>query len=65
MRDSRCVDLGWSRAEHVLHSLRAHAAGEANHDTRLWIILWLELWARIVLEGSLDRSASLMDFTKG
>jgi len=65
MRDSRCVDLGWIRPEPVLRRLREHASGEANHDTRLWIILWLELWARIVLEGSLDRSASLAPLVRG
>jgi asparagine synthase (glutamine-hydrolysing) len=57
--DSRCVARGWIRAEPVLRRLDEHVAGRATHDTRLWLILWLELWARIVLEGSLSRTASL------
>ncbi|MGH7286808.1 MAG: asparagine synthase (glutamine-hydrolyzing) [Myxococcota bacterium] len=57
--DSRCVARGWIRAEPVLRRLDEHVAGRAAHDVRLWLILWLELWARIVLEGSLARSTSL------
>jgi asparagine synthase (glutamine-hydrolysing) len=59
MRESRCVARGWIRAEPVLRALDDHRAGRASHETRLWLVLWLELWTRIVLEGTLDRSASL------
>jgi asparagine synthase (glutamine-hydrolysing) len=61
--DSRCVARGWIRPEPVLRALAEHAEGRAEHDTRLWLVLWLELWARIVLEGSLARSSSLGDAT--
>ncbi len=59
LADSRCVAHGWIRPEPVLRALAEHAEGRAEHDTRLWLVLWLELWARIVLEGSLARSSSL------
>jgi len=61
LRESRCVEHGWIRAEPVARALDEHVAGRRQHDTRLWLILWLELWARIVLEGSLGRDASLTD----
>ncbi len=59
MDESRCVALGWLRADPIMRALREHANGARDHSTRLWLILWLELWVRVVLEGSLDRSASL------
>lgn len=59
MQDSRCVALGWIRAEAVERCLEEHLSGRSQHDTRLWLILWLELWVRIVLEGSLERGTSL------
>jgi len=59
MRESRCVQRGWLRAEPVLRRLDEHESGRADHDIRLWLVLWLELWARIVLEKSLPRDGSL------
>jgi len=61
MRDSRCVDMGWLRAESVERSIAEHLSGKAAHNTRLWLVLWLELWVRIVLEGSMGRGESLAD----
>jgi asparagine synthase (glutamine-hydrolysing) len=64
MQDSRIVAYGWIRAEPVMRALEEHIAGRAEHDTRLWSILCFELWARIVLERSLPRNASLWDLLK-
>ena len=61
LRDSRCVKWGWLRREPIERCLDEHTAGRAEHDVRLWLLLWLELWARIVLEGSLSRDASLLE----
>lgn len=58
--ESRCVEFGWIRADPVLRALREHADGSKNHATRLWLILWLEIWARVVLEGSMGRTDSLV-----
>ena len=60
MRDSRCVDLGWLHAASVERCIAEHLSGRGQHGTRLWLILWLELWVRIVLEGSMGRSESLV-----
>jgi len=59
MRDSRCADMGWINPASVERRITEHCSQVAEHDTRLWLILWLELWARIVLDGSMDRSESL------
>jgi hypothetical protein len=59
MRDSRCAAMGWINPESVELYLAEHCSGKAEHDTRLWLILWLELWVRIVLEGSMGRGDSL------
>lgn len=38
---------GWITTEPVHRCLKAHRNGE-NHATRLWLVLWLELWFRLV-----------------
>jgi len=61
MQDSRVVDRGWIRREPVLRALREHRGGTARHENRLWLILWLELWARICVEQSMPRTVKLND----
>ena len=63
MRESRSAALGWIRPEPVLRAIAEHTDGSRNHATRLWLVLWLELWARVVVEGSLGRGASLSDLS--
>ena len=55
MLTSRAVSFGWIKKEPVLRALEEHSRGKRDHDTRLWLILCLELWARIVIERSLGR----------
>jgi hypothetical protein len=64
MQDSRVVDWGWIRREPVLLALREHREGAARHETRLWLILWLELWARICVEQSMPRTLKLTELCK-
>jgi len=45
---SVAAEMGWIRIETVRHRLREHRQGAANHSTRLWLILWLELWFRLM-----------------
>jgi asparagine synthase (glutamine-hydrolysing) len=42
--DSVAERKGWIDADRVLLELRAHREGAADSHTRLWLILWLELW---------------------
>ena len=48
MTDSVAESEGWIRAEPIRRMLLAHRRGE-NHHTRLWLVLWLELWFRLVV----------------
>jgi len=48
MRDSVAAADGWIQGEPVRQLLQAHRRGE-DHHTRLWLILWLELWFRLVV----------------
>jgi asparagine synthase (glutamine-hydrolysing) len=59
MSGSRAVAWGWIEPAPVQRALREHTDGARDHATRLWLVLWLELWARVVVERSLPRSTSL------
>jgi asparagine synthase (glutamine-hydrolysing) len=61
MATSRAVEWGWIRREPVLRALDEHRRGVRDHETRLWLVLWLELWARIAYERSVPRGASLLE----
>jgi len=47
LQDSVAVGEGWIQNGLVEQCLHAHRNGE-NHATRLWLVLWLELWFRLV-----------------
>ncbi|WP_295446064.1 asparagine synthase (glutamine-hydrolyzing) [uncultured Thiodictyon sp.] len=47
MSDSLAVGAGWILAGPVRTCLAEHRAG-LDHSTRLWLILWFELWLRLV-----------------
>jgi asparagine synthase (glutamine-hydrolysing) len=49
LADSVSAREGWIDAERALRELHAHRAGARDSHTRLWLILWLELWFRIVV----------------
>ena len=50
--DSRLVALGYFRADALLSLMNEHAEGRADHHARLWLLLNLELWYRLFVEGS-------------
>ncbi len=54
---SRAVGFGWIKKKPVQRVLDEHVHGKRAHDTRLWLILCLELWARIVVERSMGRGS--------
>jgi len=39
--------------------LADHRNGKRDNYTRLWLILWLELWFRVIVTGELDFHADL------
>ncbi len=48
---SVAIESGWVRRDAVLGFLHAHRSGE-DHSTRLWLILWLEYWFRLIGNAS-------------
>jgi asparagine synthase (glutamine-hydrolysing) len=44
-------DRGLVRPDYVTRLLDEHCAGRANHHTRLWALLMLELWFRAWIDG--------------
>lgn len=59
MQDSVAARMGWVDRLRVLRELQDHRSGERDNHTRLWLILWLELWFRIVVAGEMDHDADL------
>ncbi len=48
---SRFVELGLFRKEEVDRLVEEHIGGKADHNFRLWILINLEFWHRICIEG--------------
>jgi asparagine synthase (glutamine-hydrolysing) len=57
---SRAVRAGWINGPAVLSALSEHREGRADHSTRLWLFLWLELWTRVCIERSIAPTESLV-----
>lgn len=58
LRSSVAVDEGWLNSNAASRELEQHRSGQKDNHTRLWLILWLELWlrnhyARIASSGEL------------
>jgi asparagine synthase (glutamine-hydrolysing) len=51
LRDSRLVAAGIFRAEPVERLVREHMDGRVDHSYRLWLLLGLEIWYEIYIEG--------------
>lgn len=47
LNGSVAVSEGWIKADAVHQSMREHRAGQ-DRSARLWLVLWLELWFRLV-----------------
>ena len=58
----RFVGRGIFDAKVVRHVVDRHLAGE-DHSSRLWALLWLELWFRMFMDGELKREDSLRDLS--
>ena len=57
--DSVAEREGWIDSKRVLRELQEHRNGKRDNHTRLWLILWLELWFRVVMYTELDYEADL------
>lgn len=49
LQESVAASEGWIQVGAVRRALQEHREGK-NHSTRLWLILWLELWFRLVAQ---------------
>jgi len=61
MSESRAVARGFIQEAPVQSAIDQYGRGNHEHATRLWLILWLELWTRIVLDKNMDRASSLLE----
>lgn len=61
LTDGWLVRNDWFRKEAVSRYIEEHASGAKDHAHRLWAMLWLELWCRMFLEGSLHPGDALVD----
>lgn len=50
--NSRLAQEGYFRRETMLALLDEHANGRGDHNYRLWLLLALELWYRLFIEGA-------------
>lgn len=55
-------DRGWVRPEFVRRVLAEHFTGVRDWGEQIWTMLVLEVWARLVLDRSLDRDARMDAF---
>jgi asparagine synthase (glutamine-hydrolysing) len=49
--ESRFVELGIFRQGELDRLLQEHVGGKADHNFRIWILLNLEIWYRMCMEG--------------
>jgi asparagine synthase (glutamine-hydrolysing) len=49
------IKNNWFRRDVLERYIDEHALGKRDHTHRLWSMLWLELWCRMFLEGSLTK----------
>jgi asparagine synthase (glutamine-hydrolysing) len=61
LEDSIAHREGWIDARRALRELRDHRAGACDSHTRLWLILWLELWFRIVVAREMAPDSDLSE----
>lgn len=50
-KQSRFVELGLFRQEEIDRLMNEHIGGKADHNFRLWILINLEIWHRMCIEG--------------
>lgn len=50
-KESRFVELGLFKQEEIDRLVNEHIGGIADHNFRLWILINLEIWHRMAIEG--------------
>jgi asparagine synthase (glutamine-hydrolysing) len=49
---SRLAEEGYFQRDYMMELLNQHRSGQIDHNYRLWILLNLELWWRIYIDGA-------------
>ena len=57
--DSRFVKAGLFRKEYIEKLITEHMTGVQDHSYRLWLLLGLEVWHELYLEGRPVEAVSL------
>jgi asparagine synthase (glutamine-hydrolysing) len=57
-------DRGWMRPEFVRRILAEHFSGVHDWGEQIWTLLVLEVWARLVVDHTLDRDSRMDDFLR-
>lgn len=55
------MDRRFTQKEPVQRAIDQHDCGKREQAARLRLILWLEIWTRLVMECPMDRPASLLE----
>jgi asparagine synthase (glutamine-hydrolysing) len=61
LKESVAAREGWIDAKRVMCELEDHRNGKRDNHTRLWLILWLEIWFRVVYSGELAPDTDLSE----
>lgn len=61
LKESVADREGWIQSKRVMRELQDHRNGKSDNHTRLWLILSLELWFRVVVTEKLDHHADLSE----
>lgn len=59
LRSDAFAQRGWVRPAFADRLLREHMGGEADWGEQLWTLFVLEVWARMTLDGTMQRTDSL------
>jgi asparagine synthase (glutamine-hydrolysing) len=59
LRTSKFVEQGIFRPEYIQQLLTEHMAGSQDHSYRLWLLLGMEVWHELYIEGRAPEAVSL------
>lgn len=59
LQTESCRDRGWIRPEFIDRMLLEHQLGQHYWTEQIWTVFVLEVWVRMTLDKTLDRTDSL------
>lgn len=64
LKESVAEREGWIQSACALRQLKDHCDGKSDNHTRLWLILWLEIWFRVIVTRDMDYHTDLSDMQR-